>query len=199
MFRTGLFSVLPFLSFGQYFEEPEKGEGGGAKPEEPKKEAPRLVIPAGAVFFETQDAFDAVMKERVDRAKTKAEEDARTAEAARQGDFKKIVDEEYIPLKTRFENDVTPELERWRSLATTEVKAIADSLPADLKDLMPDTMPLDGQLAWLRKAQRRADAEKGAAKKEGNNPKDPPVKGSERDSKLEQMKRQMGLNPLYKS
>jgi hypothetical protein len=171
-------------------------------PADPAKPAPSSppkgrTVPEGAVVFESQDAFEAALKERLERAKASAATAAAEEEAVKQGDFRKIVTEQYTPLKKEVEEKLNPELERWRTLAQEEVTALQTSLPDNLKDLMPTGVALDAQLEWLRKAKKAAGDQKDP--KRGNDPKDPDPKGTSATQALEKLKQTMQLNPIYQS
>ena len=196
MFVPGRFSLFsPLRSQHPFFDGEEDPPASDPPKDPPKSETKTKTVPLGAVVFESQGKLDEVIRDRVERAKEAAALEAKEAEAKEQGDFRKIVEEQYSPLKARVEKELEPELETWRKSAEDEIKVLEADLSDDLKDLMPEGMSLQGKLVWLRKAIRKSSSGK---PKDGNSPKDPDPKSTAREQNREKLRERMALNPIYR-
>lgn len=199
-----MFKLLPFLfslAFsGPFFDaDPDPGGGGGDKekkdpinpdPAKPKEED-KPKVPTVSL---TQKELDDLIKERLDRAKSAWDNDIKTKKDEEQGEFKKIVEEEFKPLKDKVEKELTPEIEFYRTRTDAQISSLLKDLPAEVQALMPENMNRQNKLDWLEKAAKLKAADK---KKDGNNPRDPDPEGTDKEQLLERTKRRMLQNPIY--
>jgi hypothetical protein len=191
-----MFVFEPFLSPDGDGGGAPKGDGEPAGNEGKPEVKPPKQDPKPDTITMTVDDFNA----RIDRAKQSWERDLETKRAEVQGEFKTIVETEYKPLKARVENELTPEIDRWRRLANQEIELLKKDVPEELIDLMPENIPLFDQIDWLRKAKDRAAklkivdaASKPPDKPNGNNPLDDPKRKNDekRDEVLGRVRDQL--------
>jgi hypothetical protein len=199
-FLLGLIATL-FLTEGDP-PDPEKPKDPPKDPEKPK-DPPKEDAPKVFRSFSSQDDLDNFVKDRVQRAKDEADAKAREDEAKKQGDFKKIVDEEYEPLKAKHK-EATDELEEYRKEAQREVDDLKAKVPADLLELIDlDGLSLTQQREKLRKAviladkDKKDDTDESKKPKDGNNPKHPDPKSRLGDDLAKRATAAMQRSGLY--
>jgi hypothetical protein len=177
---------------GDTSEHANPGGTSGDTESKPKTPDPKLVSMS-------QEDLDALIDERLTRARSSWDRAQEVKRNEEQGEFKTIVEEEYKPLLTKVKDELEPELDHWRKLARQEVAALKKDVPEEILDLMPERQPLFDQLDWLRRAKERAAKLTGGNGHDGNNPLDDPRRKKEesRDEVKQKLREQFMVSTRY--
>ena len=165
--------------------------------------APGSGTPAVGERTFTQAEVEAAIKDRLDRQKraleaeqTRVREAAEAAALAEQGKYKELAERAQADLATlRPHADRAATLE---ALIAQHIESILPTLPAELRELVPDGLAVEARYAWVIKAQAQAaklhERTAGAGPGLGSNPPPAgaPTAQAARDAAAQRLQAQHG-------
>lgn len=164
--NPGLFFDAPADQGGgnpQAVTEPADAPGGGQVSDKQDKPTPQATQPAQAQTEErkfSQADVDRIVKERLDREKSKADtaaqkaaKDAETKALAEQGEWKKLAEQRAAELadltgKLKEQDALEADIKRLTKALSEQLAAQTKDLPDYLRELLASKDPVE-QMAWL--------------------------------------------------